>query len=95
MRRAHYRLKLRSRIRAGGLLELTAPTPFPEGEVEVDLLVRPVAPAEELPRGTRGDQLLDLVGILPEEDAEQMLRAIEEGCERVERDGQVGALRAK
>ncbi|MCS6923760.1 MAG: hypothetical protein NZM10_05220 [Fimbriimonadales bacterium] len=81
-----YRLKVRSRIRAGGILELVAPTPLPEGEVEVDLLVRPVEPGEELPPGTPGEQLLDLVGVLPEEDAEQMMRAIEEGCERVEND---------
>jgi len=39
------------------------------------------------PRGTPGSALRDVFGILPEEDARQMERAIEEGCERAEADG--------
>lgn len=77
------RLKLRSRIRAGGILEIRAPTPLPEGEVEVELRIRPAEPTPLL-RGTPGAEIVQLAGILPDEDAEQMLRAIEEGCERID-----------
>ncbi|MCX7689074.1 MAG: hypothetical protein N2045_14010 [Fimbriimonadales bacterium] len=77
------RLKLRSRIGKDGVLELHAPTPLPEGEVEVDLWVQPIESEAALPPGTPGSALLDLAGTLPAPLAEQMLEAIEEDYERV------------
>ncbi|MGD0898471.1 MAG: hypothetical protein ABR915_11585 [Thermoguttaceae bacterium] len=40
--------------------------------------------AESAPRGVPGNNLLDLCGILPAEDAQEMMQAIEEGCERID-----------
>jgi len=44
-------LHLRSRVSGEGTLELKVPTPLPEGEVEVLLIVRPVEsiPADRWP----------------------------------------------
>jgi len=42
--------------------------------------------AESAPQGVPGNNLLDLCGILPAEDAEEMMQAIEEGCERIDRN---------
>jgi hypothetical protein len=39
------------------------------------------------PRGTSGKDLMHLAGILPKEDAEEMMRIIEEECEQVDPDG--------
>jgi hypothetical protein len=38
-------------------------------------------------RGMPGSRLLKLAGTLPPEDAEEMCRAIEEDCERIDPDG--------
>ncbi len=38
------------------------------------------------PRGVPGKDLLRFAGILPDEDAEEMMKIIEEGCERVDYD---------
>jgi hypothetical protein len=40
--------------------------------------------AQARPRGTPGKQLLQFAGILSPEDANEMMDAIEEGCERVD-----------
>jgi hypothetical protein len=39
------------------------------------------------PRGTPGSALRPLFGSISEEDARQMSKAIEEGCEQVDADG--------
>jgi hypothetical protein len=39
------------------------------------------------PRGTPGSALLPLFGSITDEDAREMLQAIEEGCERIDPDG--------
>jgi|GEM_PF-5455336 len=77
------RLRLRSRIGKDGVLELHTPTPLPEGEVGVDLWVQPIDTENTLPVGAPCSALLDLAGTLPGRLAEQMLQAIEEGCERI------------
>jgi hypothetical protein len=38
-------------------------------------------------RGTPGKEFLELCGTLPAADAEEMMRAIEEDCERIDLDG--------
>jgi hypothetical protein len=42
---------------------------------------------KELPRGTPGRELAKFAGIISPEDGEAMLKAIEEGCERIDFDG--------
>lgn len=39
------------------------------------------------PPGTPGRDLMHLVGLFPPEDAEEILRAVEEDCERIDPDG--------
>jgi hypothetical protein len=39
------------------------------------------------PKGMSGDYLLKFAGILSDEDADAMLKAIDEGCEQVDPDG--------
>lgn len=75
------RMVLRTRVGDDGVLEIHAPTPFAAGEVEVELRVRPL---RKLPPGTPGYRLAELVGSLSDEAAEEMLQAIEEGCEQVD-----------
>jgi divalent metal cation (Fe/Co/Zn/Cd) transporter len=40
--------------------------------------------ADAGPRGVPGTELLDLCGSLPAEDAQEMIQAIEEECERID-----------
>ncbi len=40
--------------------------------------------ARTRPRGNQGRQLLEVAGILSAEEAEAMMAAVEEGCERTE-----------
>ncbi|MCX7926006.1 MAG: hypothetical protein N2554_09380 [Fimbriimonadales bacterium] len=75
------RMVLRTRVGEDGVLEIHAPTPLSAGEVEVELCVRPL---RKLPRGTPGYKLAELAGSLSDEAAEEMLTAIEEGCEQVD-----------
>ncbi len=42
---------------------------------------------EKKPKGTKGKDLMRFFGTMPKEDAEEMLRAIEEGCEQVDSGG--------
>ena len=42
--------------------------------------------AESTPQGTPGDELLQFAGIMTPAEADEFLRVIEEGCERVEPD---------
>ena len=37
------------------------------------------------PKGTKGQALLRFAGTIPQEDLQEMSRAIEEGCEQVDR----------
>ncbi|MCS7300136.1 MAG: hypothetical protein NZ556_01085 [Fimbriimonadales bacterium] len=77
------RLRLRSRVRDDGVLELHAPTSLPAGEVEVGMWIQPLLSQDNTPTGTPGSALLDLAGSLPEDLADQMLQAVEKECERV------------
>ncbi len=43
--------------------------------------------AEGPPKGVPGRDLLDLCGIMPAEDAREMMQAIEEECERIDPNG--------
>jgi hypothetical protein len=43
--------------------------------------------SRKLPRGTPGRDLVKFAGTISPEDGEEMLKAIEEGCERVDLDG--------
>ncbi len=45
-----FRMVLRTRMGKDGVLEIHTPTPFAEGEVEVELYVRPVAMTSGLPQ---------------------------------------------
>ncbi|MBK8268638.1 MAG: hypothetical protein IPK83_10200 [Planctomycetes bacterium] len=38
-------------------------------------------------KGTSGEDMLALVGLIPPEDLKEMTDAIEEGCERVDANG--------
>ncbi len=40
-----------------------------------------------VPKGTPGDELLRFCGVLPPEDAQAMIEAIQSGCERIDGDG--------
>ncbi len=40
--------------------------------------------AQSVPKGTPGDELLRFAGILNQEDAKEMIEAIEAGCEQVD-----------
>jgi hypothetical protein len=41
----------------------------------------------KLPRGTPGRELVKFAGCISPEDGEEMLKAIEEGCKRIDVDG--------
>lgn len=43
--------------------------------------------ASGTPPGESGARLLSIVGAIPPEDLNEMSRAIEEGCERIDADG--------
>jgi len=40
--------------------------------------------AQPRPRGTPGRQLLEFAGVLSSQEAEAMMAAVEEGCERID-----------
>lgn len=44
------------------------------------------------PKGTPGKDLLRFAGTISAEDADEMMRAIEEGCERIEPDDDAWAV---
>lgn len=41
----------------------------------------------ELPKGTKWSEIAHLAGTLPDEDAQEIIAAIEEGCETIDPDG--------
>lgn len=64
----------------GKVLVPDEPLDLPRGQ---RLVIR-VETDQERPPGVPGRELLDLAGTLSDEDARQMLEAIEEGCEQVD-----------
>jgi hypothetical protein len=43
--------------------------------------------SKEKPRGTPGHTLMHLAGTLPDEDAREMMDAIDEGCGQIDKEG--------
>ena len=58
----------------------------PELQRKAQELVHGLTVSGSKPRGTPGKELMQFAGILDEEGAREMERAIEEGCERIDFD---------
>jgi len=65
------------------LLELMQQLPLPQQRQVLDY-ARGLR--KDRPQGISGKKALELAGILPDRDAAEMTRIIEEGCERIDEE---------
>jgi hypothetical protein len=59
----------------------------PEQQQRLLEVARSMIQKKELPQGTPWSELKHLAGILPDEDAAEIMAAIEEGCENIDYEG--------